>query len=176
MTKRSVGAVVVIDIPGGERKALLQLREGTDSFPGCAQLTVHGGANAGETVIAALGREAWEELHELFQRAATPVPSELENDIAHPHGFLHREGHTHTPREDIDSYSVIIHDQRLLELIQPLVDAGVLRLVTKQDLPAIVIVDPENEEHRTKGLGKDIIGMFADERRVLEHVLTTERH
>ena len=171
--KRSIGAVVILDDPDGERKAVLQVRDQGDSFPGCAQLTVHGRVEDGESLKEALRRESHEEIEELFRRANQPSsPAILE--LAHvPPEPLHVEGRATTPKEQVVSLSLTVRDPSFLSLIQPLIDSGVIRLVSTNDLPNIVTINPKNPDQKQHGIGEGLIGMFADERQVVERVLSS---
>ncbi len=74
--KVSVGLVVITDVPGMGRVAVLQRRGefnhekmGPESWPGGCQVTASGGAEADENFLQALRREIEEELGENFIRA-----------------------------------------------------------------------------------------------------------
>lgn len=71
--KRSVGLVVVTEIDGLGRVAVLQRRGEfnhetmkSESYPGGCQVTAHGGVEEGESFSQALNREIIEELSENF--------------------------------------------------------------------------------------------------------------
>ena len=172
--KKSIGVVALIEFIDEGTKAVLQVREQSDSFPGCSQLTFHGRVEEGEDLKTALRREAREELKELFDRASLPVPQVFENMIEVPPKSLHVAGRASTPIEQIASLSFTIRDPNVTTLIQPLVEAGIINLVSQDDLSQIVTINPKTKIHKKKGVGKGLIGMFADERLVLERVLSDQ--
>ncbi len=71
--KRSVGIIVITKLPGGEFAAVLQ-RRGVfnfekmkrESFPGCCQVTAHGGLKDDEDFGPGIIRESTEELGKIF--------------------------------------------------------------------------------------------------------------
>jgi hypothetical protein len=71
--KRSVGIIVITKLPSGEFAAVLQ-RRGVfnfekvkrESYPGCCQVTAHGGLKEGEDFDQGLVRESNEELGQEF--------------------------------------------------------------------------------------------------------------
>ncbi|MFA6080252.1 MAG: hypothetical protein WC753_02095 [Candidatus Gracilibacteria bacterium] len=75
----AVGALVTCEI-NGKKYVILQKRVADDSFPGCLQVTVHGGLKGTnkrkrESMSNGLGREVREEVYEILERSTLRWPN-----------------------------------------------------------------------------------------------------
>lgn len=166
--RRSIGALAVID--NDDPVAILQVRDTADSYPGCLQLTIHGGVEGSETLKAALSRETQEEIRELFHRAALSPPDDLIEDVEasiHDLRIVHR---IRTSKQQVVSLSAKV-DPRITADLQPLRERDIIRFITRRDLYDIRVLNTDDPEQKRNGLGSSISAMFEDELRVVEIAL-----
>ncbi len=186
--KRAIGCIAVYEDATKGRVALLQVRKAGDSYPKCVEKTWGGGAAEGERLSVAICREYGEELRECVDRTlgeGAPLPQSLVD--------LHRE-ETSTVAVDEPLEEVVdqqkatytlrrlnvlrqegkmlvvtllcqIQDPHLVADLQPMIDAGVLLLLTANELDRLT---PISGEHKKAGLSEAQIqegklGMFPDE-------------
>jgi len=172
--ERSVGAVVLLDLPGQERRAIVQIRAADDSFPGCAQITIHGKVQKGESLRDALQRETHEEIREMFERVSMPPPPELEQLVEHPSQDLHVVGRASDARKQVASLSLTVRNPHIIDFLRPLIAENVIRLISSADLQQIVVINPRDPDQKKNGVRSGLLGMFEDERAVLHHLLVEE--
>lgn len=166
--KRSIGALAVID--SDYPAAILQVRDASDSYPGCLQLTVHGGVEDQETLKAALNRETREEVCELFQRASLFPPNDLIQNVEatiHDVRIVHR---VRTSNRQVVSLSAKLNPN-MAPYLRPLIERDIIRLVTRNELRDIRVINSDDPEHKKGGRGGSVSAMFEDDLRVLKIVL-----
>jgi hypothetical protein len=166
--KRSIGALAVID--SDDPSAIVQVRDAEDSYPGCLQLTIHGGVEDEETLKAALDRETREEIRELFQRASLFPPNDLIENVEatiHDIRIVHR---IRTTNRQVVSLSAKL-DPSMTPYLRPLIERDIIRLVTRNELRDIRVINSDDPEHKKSGLGGSISAMFEDDLRVLKIAL-----
>ena len=173
-TKLSTGEVVLLKLPGSEPKVVVQIRSESDTYPGCAQLTIHGGVEEGEGFSDALRREVREEIAELFRRIGQKAPPLLAQYFDRSPDDLHLVEYFSDDRAGIASHSFTISDPRFLDLIAPLLEHGILRILSRTDVEKIRSIDPADEAIRKEGVDTNTIAMFRDEWKILKLLLFSE--
>ena len=173
--KRSTGVLATI-AHNGERKAVLQIRNSEDSYPGCAQVTFHGGLEKGEEddferVRDGLRREFGEEVRELFERTDAEPPTSLLERADNP-PIMQVISRVSSNKRQVVTLLCELDDQTFYEQIKPLIESGVVKLVGKDDLGKLCAIDRSNPDHKKHGVGDELIGMHTDELEVVQSVLT----
>ncbi|MDP7247061.1 MAG: hypothetical protein QF741_00360 [Candidatus Peribacteraceae bacterium] len=163
---------------GGEKKAILQIRDSSDSYPGCAQVTFHGKMERDhygelEQFVDGLRRELYEEAHELFKRASLMPNSALFSRFR-DFPEMQIASCIRNKKQQVVTLLCHINDPELYDQIKPLFDAGVLRLVGEDDLDNLCAIEKGNAAQKQYGMGDGLIGMHADEFEVVQSVLTEQ--
>lgn len=158
--KRSVGLVVMVRIPDqgtpiGHRVMACLQRRGTfnhekmapESFPGCLQVTCHGGLNDGEDFMGGLLREMQEELGERFV-------------VTYAHGYLAILTETMTAEKQVVTYGTLVPIDSICDLVRLGPDSGGLVYVGAEQVENIVKIIPDMKE---SGPPPYLMAMFPDE-------------
>lgn len=161
--KKSVGLVVMVKMPqedGSEVLMAMLQRRGTfntekmkpESYPGCCQVSVHGGVEEGESFDQALIREVQEEFGQDFANCLRCLPNKAAVEI-----LIHQK----TSEKEIITYGTLI-PLDWLKMIRLGPDSGGLDLVSASDANgATVEIKPE---YKADGPPKGwMIAMFPDE-------------
>lgn len=159
MRKRSVGLVVLVQLPGSdEPSAVLQVRGefnhekmGPESYPGACQITAHGKCEEDETVERALIRETYEELGPHFANMAEYFP-------------LIELNRVDTPEKLVINYGMWVRNDDLTEL-RLTASTGGIRLIKKSQVDSIV--DLKNFDKTTGITDRRVTAMFSDEKEAL---------
>lgn len=153
--KRSVGLIVMVKMPNGQLMAVLQ-RRGTfnhekmalESFPGCLQVTCHGGLQDGENVVKGLVREVNEELGQDFNDHFSFFGTELLSEVG-------------DDKKRVTTYGTILPMELIRDHLRLGPDTGGLVYVPKDMIDQIIEIRPE-----FKLLGPEFsrtLAMFPDE-------------
>ena len=167
--KQSIGLLTMLQTPEGERLAVVHIRGNhnpetgrPESFAGCAQVTVHGGAHADEGLLTALGREVDEEFREMLREAGIDhLPERLSARSLATTSRLKLLTTGDNGHEQVRTLGYLIRDPIFLMTIQPLLKTGSLKLLREADLSRIRILDPKNARQQMNLSGE--IAMFRDE-------------
>lgn len=161
MADKSVGLVVMTDIPGIGLVAVLRERGffnpetmKPESWPGVCQVTVHGRLEEGEDFLTALLRELGEELGNNF---AFDVASLI---IKNP-AILGKISHLQKGDKEVVTFAIKV-DLLLLKKIRLAPDSGAIRLVSLDETTEIADITPFD---RVNGVqDRRVIAMFSDEK------------
>lgn len=175
--RRSIGLLVLLDLPDRARGALLRIRDVRDpktgdpqSFPGLAQVTVHGTVEPEEHLQHAILREASEELAEMFRAAGKeqPTSSMFRCLLRYFPRRLHALTRRDTPQERVVTLGCCLEEDDVMEHLRPLLEADQMRIVREKDLPRIRIVDPLDAVRRATLIRTPQLAMFPDELEALK--------
>ena len=186
--KRSVGLILIIDVPGYGRVAVLQKRGEfnhetmkPESWPGACQVTVHGGRNDGDSYpYGTLLRETGEELSEDFLDALYVYCFGEEVDLDNPPELDFKEITTEVAAVDTDTqeartYAMYVSDPGVLKSIRLNASSGGLRLVTEFQIEcAHSLEDGFNKYDGVRV--RDFIAMFPDELDAIKKAFALFRH
>ncbi len=164
--KKSVGLVVMVKMPqedGSEVLMAVLQRRGTfntekmkpESYPGCCQVTCHGGLEEGESFDAALIREVEEELGTDLAKCLRCLPNKAGVEI-----LVHKE----TTEKEIITYGALI-PVGWLKMIRLGPDSGGLAYMTARQM-SVENPDLYETPEVMKRLGPNhrrTIAMFQDE-------------
>ncbi len=153
--KRSVGLVVLTEIPEVGVVAVLQRRSPTDSYSGGCQVTCHGRIEEGEDHYSALRRESIEELGE--RAALVILPPTLDG--------LTLLVEKSDEKEDATTYGIFVPDPAFLDLLvseDSTVDPSDRFPRLRQDEIAN-IQNLKNFDKRVGVTDPGVIAMFSDE-------------
>lgn len=157
--KRSVGLIVMTQIPGGKLVAVLQRRGSfntekmaPESYPNCLQVTCHGGVKEDESFEFGLEREIVEELGEVFAAKLKNWGNWLDEPAVR---FRNK-------KKEIATYGVFVPSE-WLPLIRLGPDTGGLVYVAAKQVKEIVKITDEMKANgpefaRTMAMFKDDIG------------------
>lgn len=171
MIERSVGLIVMADMPGMGLAAVLRERGywnfekmKPESYPGGCQVTAHGKLEEGESFETALAREIKEELGEQFSRALFVVEA-----LSQAGGFF-KEGILEVHREETSEKVVITFatkvDGYFISHVRLGPETGGLRLLAWSELEKIVDLREFSKE--TGVPDRVTIAMFPDEKKAVE--------
>jgi hypothetical protein len=152
--KKSVGIIVITRIPNGELAAVLQRRgvfnfEKTkrESYPGCSQVTAHGGLKEGEGFYDGLIRESLEELGEEFVQLA-------KNDTE-----LFELVHDNDTEKEVITFGAFVAWERI-KSIRLLPESGGIDIVPQSEIGSLVEITKDMKE---TGCSPSIRALFPDE-------------
>jgi len=149
--KRSVGIIVITKLPGGEFAAVLQ-RRGVfnfekmkrESFPGCCQVTAHGGLKEGEDFQQGLVRESVEELGPDFSIQIKG---------------LQKLSHDETTEKEVITYGTFVTWERIRQIrLSP--ESGGIDILPQSELGTLVEITKDMKE---TGCPPSIRALFPDE-------------
>ena len=186
--KRSVGLVMLTDVPGYGRVAVLQKRGEfnhetmkPESWRGACQVTVHGGFNEGDGYpFGTLLRETGEELSEDFLDALYVYCFGEEVDLDNPpeldFGKITTEvAVVDTDAQEARTYAMYIDDPNVLMSIRLNASSGGLRLATEYQIEcAHSLKDGFNKDDGVRD--RDLIAMFPDELDAVKKAFALFRH
>lgn len=151
--KKSVGLVIITRF-NGTLSVLCQKRakwntekNKPESFPGCLQVSCHGGLEEGEDFLPALVRESTEELGDKFTRLC-------QNDVQ-----LYEVVKVVDDKKHVVTYAAFVTEERLT-MIEPGKDVGGLVYLSEAEVNQIIPIDPSMKENGAPD-GKN--AMFQDE-------------
>ena len=161
--KHSVG-LVVLTFFQGQKVAVLQKRGLVDfekmkmqSWSGACQITVHGQVEpTDQTPFDTLLREAKEEI-------GLPARTYFFFERPNPFVLLHE---AETDREHVSTYAIQVEDQNFLRHVRLESSTGGIRLVTSPEVQ--YIEDLAKNYTKEKGVDKNVIAMFLDEKLAVE--------
>jgi hypothetical protein len=156
--KKSVGLILMSWVPqkDGSKKlvAILQRRGIWDfermdkeTFPGCYQVTFHGGLEEDETFLDTLKRESEEELGKEFSKKN------------HLNKNLKELFHKNETEKEVITFGALIPFEQI-SLIRLGMSTGGLDLVEEKQVKKIINISPE---FREVGAPSSVIAMFPDE-------------
>lgn len=149
--KKSVGIIVITKLPDGEFAAVLQ-RRGVfnfekikrESYPGCCQVTAHGGLKEGEDFQQGLVRESKEELGPEF----TNITKGLLKLI-----------HDKTDEKEVITYGTFVAWERVQQIrLSP--ESGGIDILPQSELGSLVEITKDMKE---TGCSPSIRALFPDE-------------
>jgi len=156
--KKSVGLILMSLIPqenGSKRLVAVLQRRGVwdfermekETFPGCYQVTFHGGLEEGETFLEALKRESVEELGDEFTKESKvdKNPKEL--------------FHKNETEKEVITFGILVSPEQL-SLIRLGMSTGGLDFIDEKQVAKIINIIPEFREN---GAPVGIKAMFPDE-------------
>ena len=164
--KRSVGLVVLTEIPGIGPVAVLQRRGefnhekmGPESFPGACQVTCHGKVEEGEDQLKALFREIREELGEDMEALLS---------LALAGNKMLIVSQEQTEEKIVSTWAAIVGEE-FFDILRLGPSTGGLRLVRKEDVENIQILDLKDPDQKRDGVtDRRVTAMFADEKRAIK--------
>jgi len=153
--KKSVGLILVMRLSENSVPMLILQRRGRwntekcapESYPGCCQVTVHGGLKEDESFLEALSRESREELGRAFTVT-------YEKDV-----HLIRLVEVRNDKKEVITYGGIVMPERL-RLVQLGPDSGGFDPITMEEALQIV---PITDEMKIIGPPPGVRAMFPDE-------------
>ena len=179
--RRAIGVLCMVKDPeSDECCALLQIRGkindekgGPESFPGAAQVTVHGGVESDERLRLALAREVREEVESVLAHLGIDdVPDAYApKSLVSRRITLHRLTTLTNAKKQMATMGCVIDDPNLFRLLieslpasknLPL-DHPSFRVVREAELDQIKIIDPGDPIQKKEGFSNGELAMFGDE-------------
>ena len=169
MAERSVGLVVLTEIPGMGLVAVLRERGYWNfekmrplKWPGCSQGTASGKLETGEVFDEALAREVTEEL-------GTEFALRFQSHLDHNSSALVEVGRSPRGDGEVVTYAVKL-DRGLFGEIRLSPETGGLRLVSREEVEGIIELDADNKDQEREGMldrKRTLIAMFPEVKRAL---------
>jgi len=164
MVDKSVGLIVMVDVPGIGLVAVLRERGffnpeemKPESWPGACQVTAHGGLKEGEDFLSALLREVSEELGNDFALHFSLL-------IAVNPTTLGKVSHCQNGEKEVVTFAIKM-DSLLLRKIRFGPESGSIRLVSLEETSKIADIASFD---RVVGVqDRKIIAMFPDEKQAV---------